>query len=100
MVEWKRKLDEICHIGEMVSLWPRWSSSPQIGCFQTALWVIYSVSHETPRLSNAAWVEKHFDIYYGLVALPFAFFLKAAPRFLLIAAWLLLAIFKRHFFIA
>jgi hypothetical protein len=42
----------------------------------------------------------HFDVYYGLVALPFTLFLKGGPRFLLIAAWLLLAIFKRHFFIA
>src|SRR6266566_4309195 len=54
--------------------------------FQTVLWVIYSLNHESPRLSNAVWVQMHFDIYYGLVALPFAFFLKGVPRFLLIAA--------------
>jgi hypothetical protein len=68
--------------------------------FQTVLWVIYSLHHESPRLSNAVWVQVHLDIYYGVVALPFAFFLKGAPRFLLIAAWFLLQIFKGHFFIA
>jgi hypothetical protein len=56
--------------------------------------------HESPRLSNAVWVQMHFDIYYGAVALPFALFLKGAPRLLVIAAWFLLMIFKRHFFIA
>ncbi len=65
--------------------------------FQTILWVIYSLDHESPRLSNEVEMQMHSGIYYGLVALPFAFFLKGSPRFLLIAAWLLLAIFKGHF---
>jgi hypothetical protein len=68
--------------------------------FQTALWGIYSLDHEQLRSSNAVWMQMHFTIYYGLVALPFAFFLKGAPRFLLIAAWFLMAIFKSRFVIA
>ena|ERR1700739_496581 len=68
--------------------------------FQTLLWVIPLPDHESPRLSNAVWVQMHFDIYYGAVALPFALFLKGAPRLLVIAAWFLLMIFKRYFFIA
>src|SRR5580704_17559353 len=65
--------------------------------FQTALWVFSSLYRASPRLQNAVEAQMNFDIYFGLAALPFAFFLKGAPRFLLIAAWFLRAIFKRHF---
>ena|SRR5215467_6155804 len=68
--------------------------------FQTLLWVIPLPDHESPRLSSAVWMQMHFDIYYGAVALPLALFLKGAPRLLLIAAWFLLRIFIGHFFIA
>jgi hypothetical protein len=67
--------------------------------FETAIWFVYSLNRESLRLSNAVEAQMNFDIYYGFVALPFAFFLKGAPRILLIVAWLVLQIFKRHFFI-
>jgi len=68
--------------------------------FQTSLWVLYSANVGASRISSAADLGMHLEIYYLPVGMASTFFLKGVPRVLVITAWLVTAIFARHFYIA
>ena len=68
--------------------------------FQTSLWILYSVNVAASRISSAAEVGMHLEIYYLPVGMASTLFLKGLPRVLLISAWLIMSVFVSHFYIA
>ena len=62
-------------------------------------WVFYSLGIQT-RAFDTLKTVLDFGIYFTPVGMLASVFLRGFPRLLVIAAWLLMAVFAGHFYIA
>jgi len=65
----------------------------------TLTWVFYSLGIEKRALDTLITVLD-FGIYFTPVGMVASVFLRGIPRLLIIATWLLMAVFVGHFYIA
>jgi hypothetical protein len=67
--------------------------------FLTLGWVFYSLGIQA-RAFDTLKTVLDFGIYFTPVGMVASLFLRGFPRLLVIAAWLLIAVFAGHFYIA